>query len=81
MNGKMANLVEANYTRMKWILLIFLGVAFWYTVAITITRAVAGDSISIDTYTVLDLISALLVLLCFLPMLYLWAIEDLYVVD
>lgn len=77
----MANLVEANYTRMKWILLIFLGVAFWYTVAITITRAVAGDSISIDTYTVLDLISALLVLLCFLPMLYLWAIEDLYVVD
>lgn len=77
----MAELVEANYTRMKWILIIFLGFTFWYTLAITITRAAAGDSIGIDTYTVLDLISALLVLLCFLPMLYLWAIEDLYVVD
>lgn len=77
----MADLVEANYTRMKWILIIFLGLAFWYTLAITITRAAAGDTISIDTYTVLDLISALLVLLCFLPMLYIWAIEDLYIRD
>lgn len=76
-----AALVEPNYTRMKWILIIFLGIAFWYTLAICITRAVAGDTISIDTYTVLDLISAFLILLSFLPMLYLWAIEDLFITD
>ncbi len=72
--------VESNYTRMKWILLGFLTLTFLYALAICITRAVGADSISIDVYTVLDLVSALLVLLCFLPMLYLWALEDTFIV-
>lgn len=75
----MAESAEGLYISMKWILISFLALTFLYTLAICITRAVAGDSISIDTYTVLDLISALFVLLCFLPMLYLWALEDAFV--
>lgn len=69
--------VFSQYARGRNTLLGFLIFALIWVLMTTILNAAAQNSISMDTYIILDVISGLLILLSYLPMMYVWSLEDL----
>lgn len=65
------------YEKNKLWLMSLMAVAFFFALTVCILNGALGDDVSIDVYTVLNLISGLLILVCFFPAFYLLALEDL----
>jgi len=68
--------VLTKYSRMKFFLLIFIIVTILYIFGISLTRGLSGTDISIETYSILDVVMFLLILILFFPVMYLLGIED-----